>query len=149
MVDQRRGRGGFDRYLPMRSLLTILLLLAGCSPGEPASSNATVHSRNVPSYSPETFRAEVTRLIAEKRYEDAVALVERAAPERQVDHDKTGFIAVAEDLIVLPGVFPVIDYDGARDWEFPGASDTVESPPWQDAATDFARRYNLLRQSGR
>ena len=97
-------------------------------------------------YDPATFREEVTRLIDAKRYDDAVLLVAAADVDRQAAHDANGYLAVGEDLIVLPGVYPEIDYDPERDWYFPGTQDAIQHAGWQDAATEFAERYNLWRK---
>ena len=72
--------------------------------------------------------------------------LESSDPIRQSDHDKTGYYAVAEDLVVLPGVYPDVEYVSERDWEFPGTSDAVEHQVWQNAATDFAIKYNQHRK---
>ena len=50
-------------------------------------------------------------------------------------------------MILLPGVYPEVEYDRARDWEMPGTSDAIEDTEWQRAAGDFAERYNRLRKA--
>jgi len=132
----------------MRKLMLIVILLAGCenragtSPNVPESGSVIV-----PTYSPETFRRDVSDLISSKRYSNAVAFLRTVDPKRQAFHDETGYYAVGEDLIVLPGVDPTVVYDRNRDWQFPGTSDAVEDLAWQRAATDFAVRYNQNRVS--
>ena len=123
----------------------ILVLLVGCMNDSPPPPKTAVHERNLPTYSPLTFRDDVTKLISEKRFNDAVEFINGVDPNRQADHDKAGYFAVAEELIVLPGVYPEVEYDNNRDWEFPGTSDAVESAAWQQAATGFAKSYNLQR----
>lgn len=103
---------------------------------------------DVPAYQPKTFRTEVEQLIADERYADAARYLQRADPQRQADYDGSGYMAVAEDLILLPGVHPDVYYnDGPDDWEIPGTSDAILDKAWQDAATDFATRYNLIRRA--
>lgn len=125
------------RWLPL-----LLLLAVGCSH---AGSVGEAPSASPIFYDPATFREEITRLIDAKRYDDAVLLVAAADVDRQVAHDARGYLAVGEDLIVLPGVYPEIDYDRERDWYFPGTQDAIEHAGWQDAATEFAERYNRRR----
>ena len=98
-----------------------------------------------PAYRPADFRADVTDLIAARRYADATLYLASADADRQADFDAAGYLAVAQFAIVLPGVTPQVDYDAARDWCFPGTQDAIEDAAWQAAATDFARRYNLRR----
>lgn len=95
-------------------------------------------------YDPRTFRSDVTRLIGMGRYDDAVLVVESADVERQLEHDGSGYLAVGQMMIMLPGV-DQIDYSRIRDWYFPGTQDAVEHEDWQAAATGFAWRYNRLR----
>ncbi len=127
------------------SLLLIVLCTTGCdqSPGA-----GTTNTSQVPAYSPETFRADIERLIGDRDYSAAVRLLAAADVAQQVKHDESGYIAVAEDMILLPGVYPKIEFDRDRDWQFPGTSDAIEDAEWQNAATDFAFRYNQLRAGG-
>ena len=105
------------------------------------------HGENaIPTYSAESFRAVLTTLISEKRYHAAVAYLRNANPELQTEFDQTGFLAVAQEDIYLPGVDSDIHFDCGRDWEFPGTSDVVENIEWQKSATEFATRYNQHRQ---
>lgn len=101
----------------------------------------------IPTYRPESFRTDVESLIAGKHYEAAVAYLASARPGRQAKHDSVGYLAVAEDLIVLPEVEPMTSYDKSRDWCFPGTQDAIEDAVWQRAATQFAQRYNRERRS--
>ena len=119
-------------------LFLVILFLSGCAESGPKIQP--------PDYRPETFRETVTELIRGGQYDVAVAYLESADPEQQVRYDEAGYIAVAQDLIVLPGV--EIDYDRSRerDWVMPGTSDAVESMDWQRAATEFAKAYNLKRR---
>lgn len=103
----------------------LLVLLVGCTRGQPPVQPIPKPAPNVPPYSAETFRDDVTKLITERRYDEAVAYLIAADPIRQAIYDKSGYYAVAEDLIVLPGVYPDIHYDRGRDWEFPGTSNAV------------------------
>jgi hypothetical protein len=98
-----------------------------------------------PRYDPETFREEVTRLIDAKQYAVAVAFLDSVDIKRQAEFDRTGYIAVGEIMIVLPGVDRTVDYDRSRDWFMPGTSDVVEDGNWQRAATEFAAAYNQHR----
>lgn len=149
----------------MRTVVVLVALtLSGCSqPAEVATPATTPESAAAPVptqapalsgaaanpvvYTPETFRAEVERFIGAKRYADAVALVRAADIDRQVAFDRRGYVAVAMDMILLPGVEPGIAYDPDRDWEMPGTSDAIENAEWQEAATDYAERYNRHRRA--
>lgn len=115
-----------------------MLLVVAVSPG---------CGRSVPAYTSSNFRTDVEALIQSGEYHRAVALLESADPARQAAHDKSGYLAVGEDLVVLPGVDTPVSYDSRRDWVFPGTSDVVEDVTWQHAATEFARRYNEIRQT--
>jgi hypothetical protein len=118
-------------------LLTGMLLLGGCRGMR----------ESPPPYSPESFRTDIKRLIQARRYDLATAYVRSADPARQAAFDKTGYLAVGEDDIVLPGLDPEIRFDRSRDWFMPGTSDAVEDEAWQRAATRFAAAYNQ-KQSG-
>lgn len=124
------------------SLFVVAILSAaiGCGGSKP-------NSPHVGAYDPTTFRADLNSLIDAREYGRAVAYLESADPARQAEHDKTGYLAVGEILIVLPGVDPKIDYDRGRDWFMPGTQDAIEDMSWQLAATEFARRYNEVRAS--
>jgi hypothetical protein len=125
----------------MRRLPLIVVLFAvGCAQ---EADNAGGSAAPPAIYDPATFREEITRLIEAKRYEDAVLLVTAADVNRQAAHDADGYLAVGEDLIALPGAES--EYDPERDWCFPGTQDAIEHAGWQDAATEFAKRYNLRR----
>ncbi len=100
-----------------------------------------------PVYSPETFRADIEQLIANRDYERAAALLQAADVNGQVNHDAAGYLAVAQYTIFLPGVQDEIEFDRERDWVFPGTSDVTENMAWQNAATEFAARYNTMRAS--
>jgi len=112
-------------------LIAVLFGVLGCSSSEPA-------------YQPETFRKTLNELIAAERYPAAVSFLERADPKRQADYDGKGYLAVAEDLIYLPGI-PSNIYYGESDWEMPGTSDVRLDEDWQKAATAFAAEYNQYR----
>lgn len=129
IVARRTGRISAMRPV---SLLAVSVVFLGCS-------------ETPPPYHPASFRDDLTQLIQARRYDVAIAYVRSANPERQAEFDQTGYIAVAEDLISLPGVHPAITYDRARDWEMPGTSDVVEDEEWQRAATEFASAYNQKR----
>lgn len=118
----------------MRSfvLLTLFLLAVGCG-------------KSPPPYSPASFRTDIERLIQAKRYDVATAYLRSADPARQAAFDKTGYLAVGEDTVVLPGINSPIFYDRSRDWFMPGTSDTIEDMAWQRAATAFAAAYNQKR----
>ena len=96
-------------------------------------------------YIPDSFRDTITSLIQEEHYCDAVAYLESVDPAVQAAYDEKGYLAVAEDLIVLPGVYPDIE-PAADDWCFPGTQDAIQDKQWQDAATEFAARYNVIRR---
>ena len=66
---------------------------------------------------------------------------------QQVEFDGAGYLAVALDMIFLPGIYPQTNYDPARDWCFPGTQDAIEDAAWQAAAKDFAGRYNFRRDA--
>jgi len=125
--------------------LGIVVFLAGCdnSPSKPVPAGRP----KAPAYDPATFRDEITSLIAEQRFADAVHYLSAADPARQAQHDGEGYLAVAEDAIILPGVDPEVLFDQNRDWEFPGTSDAVLDTDWQQAATEFAEKYNRARRS--
>jgi hypothetical protein len=109
-----------------------LLLVGGCS-------------ESPPPYSPPSFRSDIERLIEARHYDLATAYVRSADPGRQAAFDKAGYLAVGEDDVVLPGVYPKITYDRSRDWFMPGTSDAIEDLAWQRAATRFAAAYNQKR----
>jgi len=117
----------------MRYLLIGLLIL----PGLVACGGAD--------YQPETFRSDIERLIESGDYGSATKLVNEADPQTQAHHDGGGYLAVAEDLIYLPGIDSSIFYEPDRDWEIPGTSDAILDRDWQDAATEFASKYNRIR----
>jgi hypothetical protein len=96
-------------------------------------------------YDPTTFRADIVRYVSAGQFDKATALVKAADVDRQLKFDGEGYLAVGEDLIVLPGVHPNVNYDPKRDWYMPGTSDVVQDGAWQAAATEFAKRYNLRR----
>ncbi|QDT74572.1 hypothetical protein I41_37690 [Lacipirellula limnantheis] len=121
-------------------LVVAAVLLAGCS--EP--NNSPPAAQSIPPYAPSTFRIDVTRLIGDHRYQEAAAYLHSADAERQAVHDRSGFIAVAEDAIVLPGAPADAQFDAKRDWELPGTSDAVIDVAWQAAATKFAEAYNAI-----
>ena len=143
-------------------LLTLLCLLPACTDGDSSSASKlrpgseTIYSpeaflivgpESIP-YTPVKFRSDVERLISNKQYSGAVSYLASAAPEIQTKYDSDGYLAVALDMILLPGVYPDIDYSSDRDWVFPGTSDVIESDGWQDAATAFAEQYNRFRRGG-
>jgi len=101
----------------------------------------------VPPSSTDSFRMVVSDLIEARRYRDAVVYLKNGDAQLQANYDKTGFLAVGEDLIVLPGVYPEHDYVRDRDWFIPGTSDAIEDEAWQNIATEFAKRYNQHRVS--
>jgi hypothetical protein len=134
-------------------IIVVALALCGCSerPSSATTSTAVTSPATAPSnvsvaYNPATFRADITRLISAKQYRQAVALVKSADVDRQLVADRDGYIAIGMDMILLPGVYPQIEYDRSRDWEVPGTSDVIEDGEWQAVATEFAERYNLRRR---
>ena len=64
---------------------------------------------------------------------------------RHATYDKSGYLAVGEDMIVLPGVDPKVSFERSRDWYIPGTQDAIEDMSWQKAATRFAEQYNRIR----
>ena len=126
---------GYQRFL---FCLWVVVFPIGCN-NSPSNS--------VPAYRPETFRDEIGALIEQERYDDAVRYVSAADPVKQARHDGEGYLAVAEEAIFLPGVEPEVFFDRDRDWEFPGTSDVVRDEEWQEAATEFAKRYNQVRKA--
>lgn len=131
----------------------LIFVMIGCRRSEraPATAGAAsgVPSENAepPAYSPETFRAEVERLVTSGNFDGAARLLESTDVERQLEHDAAGYLAVAEYMIMLPGVRDEVEFDRQRDWIFPGTSDVIENAAWQKAATEFATRYNTRRAS--
>jgi hypothetical protein len=117
------------------------------SPDASAATDENPEAVVPPLYDPETFREVLTELIAEEKYAVAVAYLAAADPELQAAHDGSGYLAVAEETIFLPGVDEgeVGFFDDSRDWEMPGTSDVVLDEPWQSAATEFAEAYNRIR----
>jgi hypothetical protein len=124
-------------------LLAGASLLCGCSVGpvENPFTSSQVH----PSSRAESFRTELARLINAGDFEGAVAFLRSSDPARQAAFDKTGYLAVGEDMVVLPGVRSGVRYDPARDWFIPGTSDVVRNPIWQQEAREFAAAYNKNR----
>ncbi len=112
------------------------LLLAGC--GMPGKMTASVHR-------PELFRSTLERMIRAKEYREAVEYLRKADPVAQAAFDKTGYLAVGEDMITLPGAPSGIRYERSRDWFIPGTSDVIENPEWQWTAKGFASVYNRRR----
>jgi hypothetical protein len=102
----------------------------------------------VPAYEPELFRDHVGQLIAGEYYAAAVIYLDSASPEQQARHDGTGFLAVGEDMIVLPGLESVEEYKPARDWLIPGTQDAIQDARWQTTATRFAKQFNLAIVEG-
>ena len=119
----------------MRNILfAMLLVCSGCS-------------STVPEYSPTSFRENVTTLVSKKRYDAAIKYLESADPVRQAEFDKTGYYAIAEDLMFLPGIEETVDYDRDRDWCIPHTSDVIFHRGWHSAAKAFAEKYNLARNA--
>jgi hypothetical protein len=104
-------------------------------------------SRDSIEYQPETFRDDLTALIEKKQYQKAIQLLDRVDVQTQLDHDKRGYLLVAEDLIYRPSVPGEFSFPEDGDWEIPGTSDTNPNKAWQDAATSFASQYNAARWS--
>ncbi len=141
-------------------IIAIGMALSGCSerpstPATPTTATSSPTAATAPAtappivlaaYDPATFRTDITRLISAKQYRQAVTLVKAADVDRQLVADGDGYIAIGMDMILLPGVYPQIEYDRARDWDVPGTSDVIEDGEWQDVATEFAERYNLRRR---
>jgi hypothetical protein len=98
-----------------------------------------------PQYVPSSFRTDLQTLVEAERYSVAIEYLQSANPQTQARSDKTGYVAIGEDGIVLPGVPEQIQYDPNRDWLVPGTSDAVANPAWQRAATAFADAYNQSR----
>ena len=119
----------------MKAILFVMLVLCtGCSPA-------------VPDYNPTLFRKHLTKLVSAQRYNAAIQYLESADPAQQSKFDKEGYLAVAEDLIFLPGVEDKVNYEKERDWCFPQTSDVIVHRGWQNAATAFAEKYNLARHA--
>jgi len=139
--------------------LVLVVMLVGCSDNSPATAPAPPPltraastqpaSATAPSvavrYDPQTFRADVTRLVNAGQYASATALVKAADIDLQLRADGTGYVAVGQDMIVLPGLYPNVAYNRARDWYIPGTQDAIQDVAWKNAATEFARRYNQRR----
>ena len=123
--------------------IILVIALAFCS----GCSNDSPDPESVPVYDPSTFRTTVSTLVDNNRYSAAVKYLRAAEPKRQAAFDKTGFYAVGEDLIVLPGVKDSIHYDRNRDWFIPHTSDVILHEEWQNAATEFAKAYNTVRNA--
>jgi len=126
-------------------LIAVLACLLGCVQQTKRSKHVDHLAGEIPTYSTAAFRSVVSDLIDEKRYQDAVAYLESGDARLQAEYDKTGFLAVGEDLIVLPGVYPEHRYERQRDWFIPGTSDVIEDDTWQNVATKFAEQYNQHR----
>ena len=116
------------------NLLVWLFFVSGCT-------------TTVPEYSPSSFRENVTRLVDQKRYKAAIKYLNSVDPVRQCGFDKAGYMAIAEDLIFLPGIEETVYYDKNRDWCIPHTSDAIYHPGWQKAAKAFAERYNQARHA--
>lgn len=128
-------------------LLLILPICAACIEADrvPHSVDPPVGSGTRTMYDPATFRNDISRFIQSGHFRDAALLVQAADVDRQLKHDSSGYLAVGEDLIVLPGVDPDIQYDAERDWCFPGTQDAIQDAEWQAVATNFAKHYNRRR----
>lgn len=118
-------------------LLSLLTVQVGC--------NRLPTVVKPPTYRPENFRTDIESLIDKKQYSAAIAYLKSADPKRQADYDKQGYLAVGQDTLVLPGVTAPELYYPPRDWLFPGTQDAIQNRAWQDASTDFAEQYNLIR----
>ena len=133
--------------------LIIVAALIGCSDGSPSTGPAASSAKQAATqpttapvaYVPATFRADITRFVTAGQFNNATALVNAADVDRQLKFDAAGYLAVGEDMIVLPGVYPNVNYDPKRDWYMPGTQDAIQDGAWQAAATEFAKRYNLQR----
>lgn len=121
------------------TVVIVALALWGCYERPTASPTS-------PKYDPISFRVDITRLISAKQYRQAVALVKAADVDRQLAADGAGYMAIGEDMILLPGVYPQVEYDASRDWYVPGTQDAIQDSEWQKVATNFAERYNLRRR---
>jgi hypothetical protein len=124
------------------SILASLVVLAACTKPMPAPVAAAPVAVT---YVPTTFRADVAKYVAATDYASAVALVTAADVNQQLAQDKTGFIAIGEDAIVLSGIENQVQYNASRDWYVPGTDDAIRDMAWQKAATHFARQYNVAR----
>jgi hypothetical protein len=98
-----------------------------------------------PTYSPATFRADISKFVTAKDYASAVLLVQAANVSQQLAQDGSGYIAIGEYTIFLPGVDSQVQYKRSRDWYVPGTQDAIEDEAWQTTATNFAEQYNLAR----
>lgn len=129
----------------MRAVLLLIasVSLFGCGSSHKGSTDLSARPQ-VPEYSPNTFRADVTRMIEEKRFVEATAFVKSADPKKQAEFDAADYLAVAGYSSFLPGL-DGISYERSRDWLFPGTSDVLDDRKWQDTAFEFAKQYNLYR----
>lgn len=118
-------------------VLSLLVVQLGC--------NRLPNVMNPPIYRPENFRTDIESLIANKQYSAPIAYLKSADPKRQADYDKQGYLAVGQDTLVLPGITAPELYYPPRDWLFPGTQDAIQDWAWQEASTDFAEQYNLIR----
>jgi hypothetical protein len=123
-------------------ILVSLVVVAACNKPTPAPVAAAPVAVT---YVPATFRADITRHIVAKDYASAVALVTAANVNQQLAQDRTGYIAIGEDAIVLSGIENQVQYNASRDWYVPGTDDAIQDMPWQKTATNFARQYNAAR----
>jgi len=91
-------------------MLIVVAALAGCSEGSPATAPSppsaklpATQSATAPvTYDPSTFRDDITRYVSVGQFSNATALVNAADVDRQLKFDATGYLAVGEDMIVLP-----------------------------------------------
>jgi hypothetical protein len=56
----------------MRSLLVIVILFGGCTYDPFTNTTDSSATTNDPVYSPHTFRRDISKLISEERYDDAI-----------------------------------------------------------------------------
>ena len=118
----------------MTTLLVALLTLVACS------DTST-------EYRPDTFREDIQQMVENEQHSKAIDLLSSVDLQSQLDHDKRGYLLVAEDLIYRPGVPGEFSFPEDDDWDIPGTSDTNPNKAWQDAATSFASKYNVARWS--
>ena len=93
-------------------------------------------------YEPSTFKQELKRLVDDKNYPTAIALLDSAYVDDQINFDGAiQYYAIGGYSITLPGTN--VQFDRERDWYMPGTGCSIDSFLWVERALRFAKLYNI------
>ena len=103
-------------------------------------------------FSPSSFFEDVEKLIGERRYSEALALMLSCNIEKLVEHNPSVFLAVQDFggqngawRTFLPGIDR--EYSKGQDWIIPESSINSDSELWNSMCIVFARKYNQSKES--